>query len=109
MGIRPTLPKLNGVEVERDGGIAVDSFLKVADGVYAAGDIARYPYGGEKIRVEHWIVAQDQGISLPSPFLANSNSGKVAAHNMLGKAVEYKAVPFFWTNQFGVGLQYLLF
>lgn len=61
VGIKPTLPKLKGINVEKDGGVLVDSHLKVADGVYAAGDIARFPYAGEKIRVEHWAVAQDQG------------------------------------------------
>eukprot|EP00026_Physarum_polycephalum_P004394 Phypoly_transcript_04413.p1 GENE.Phypoly_transcript_04413~~Phypoly_transcript_04413.p1 ORF type:complete len:599 (+),score=106.67 Phypoly_transcript_04413:151-1947(+) len=92
VGIKPTLPKLKGVNVEKDGGVVVDQYLKVADGVYAAGDIARFPYKGDKIRIEHWVVAQDQG--------------KVAAHNMVGQSVEYKNTPFFWTNQFGNGLHY---
>jgi NADPH-dependent 2,4-dienoyl-CoA reductase/sulfur reductase-like enzyme len=63
--------------------------------VYAAGDIAFFPYragGGHGTRIEHWDVAIDQG--------------RVAARNMLGGAVAYDAVPFFWTSMYGKSLRY---
>jgi len=54
--------------------------------IYAAGDIASYPYwhSGKRVRVEHWVVASDQG--------------STAAFNMLGKMVPYGKIPFFWTR-----------
>jgi apoptosis-inducing factor 3 len=84
-----------GIEVQRDGGVAVNEFLQTgADGVYAVGDIARYPYHitGENVRIEHWAVAEAQG--------------RVAALNILGRAVAYRHIPFFWTVQYGKSIRY---
>jgi NADPH-dependent 2,4-dienoyl-CoA reductase/sulfur reductase-like enzyme len=69
--------------------------LRVADGLYAAGDIACFPNrgDGEPIRVEHWRVAEQHG--------------RVAALNMMGKAVRYDAVPVFWTIQYLKRLDYI--
>lgn len=83
------------ITIGRDRSIQVDQFLKATDGVYAAGDVARFPYahaGGESIRVEHWGLAQKQG--------------KVAARNMAGRATPLTSVPFFWTVQFGKSIRY---
>jgi NADPH-dependent 2,4-dienoyl-CoA reductase/sulfur reductase-like enzyme len=69
--------------------------MRAAEGVYAAGDIAWFPsqLAGESQRIEHWRTAMQQG--------------RIAAHNMAGKATPYNGVPFFWTRQFNLGLLYI--
>eukprot|EP00744_Colponema_vietnamica_P004209 GILI01006321.1.p1 GENE.GILI01006321.1~~GILI01006321.1.p1 ORF type:complete len:644 (-),score=270.29 GILI01006321.1:147-2021(-) len=93
-GIVPATSFLKGVPLRRDGSVAVDPFLKAKPNVYAAGDIATFPYWltGEQVRVEHWNVAQQHG--------------RVAAKNMLGGNVRYSDVPFFWSMMFGKGIRY---
>ena len=94
VGVRPATDFLAGVGLHEDGGVFVDRHLRAAEGVYAAGDIAYYPSpSGERRRIEHWRTAQQQG--------------RVAAHNMAGKSVEFDGVPFFWTRQFDAGLLYV--
>ncbi|MEO1094090.1 MAG: FAD-dependent oxidoreductase [Cyanobacteria bacterium J06638_28] len=80
---------------DRDRSVLVDEYLQAAPDVYAAGDIARFPYlmTGEPVRIEHWRLAMQQG--------------RIAACNMLGKAVPFRSVPFFWTGQFGQKLRYV--
>ena len=94
-GVRPVTHFVDGVECDRAGGIVVDSRLRAADGTYAAGDIASFndPRTGERVRIEHWRTAQQQG--------------RAAARNMLGRNIAYDGVPFFWTRQFDVGLLYV--
>lgn len=95
VGVRPVTHFLDGVELQQDGGVVVDSRLRATDGVYAAGDIASfiYPPTGERVRIEHWRTALQQG--------------RVAARNMLGRDVPFTGIPFFWTEQFGVRLNYV--
>jgi apoptosis-inducing factor 3 len=92
-GIKLATDFMEGVALNDDGSITVDRNLRAADGLYAAGDIARYAYRGQDLRVEHWRVAQQHG--------------RVAAQNMLGRAVPYDAVPVFWTIQYRKQLDYI--
>jgi NADPH-dependent 2,4-dienoyl-CoA reductase/sulfur reductase-like enzyme len=84
-----------GAALNDDGSISVDSCLRVVEGVYAAGDIARFPLrgDGDPVRVEHWRVAEQHG--------------RVAAMNMLGQNRRYDAVPVFWTIQYLKRLDYI--
>lgn len=95
VGVRPATSFLEGVELDKSGGVIVDSRLCAADGVYAAGDIVNFanPRTGERMRIEHWRTAQQQG--------------RVAARNMAGHDVAFNGVPFFWTQQFDVTLRYV--
>jgi NADPH-dependent 2,4-dienoyl-CoA reductase/sulfur reductase-like enzyme len=77
------------------GGIAVDSRLRTSDpDIFAAGDVANaeHPLLGGRLRVEHWANAL--------------NSGPVAARNMLGKDLAYDRVPYFFTDQYDLGMEF---
>jgi len=78
-----------------DNGIAVDEHLRTADpDVFAAGDCCSFPlavYGGRRVRLEAWRNAQEQGA--------------LAAKNMLGTDEAHAAVPWFWSDQYGLTLQ----
>ncbi|MFC8234698.1 NAD(P)/FAD-dependent oxidoreductase [Streptomyces sp. NPDC057284] len=77
------------------GGIAVDASLRTSDpDIYAAGDVANMPHPlfGTRLRVEHWANAL--------------NSGPAAARAMLGRDVGYDRVPYFFSDQYDLGLEY---
>ena len=94
-GVKPATSYAGALQRNDDGGIVVDAHLCAAPGLYAAGDIASFPYGtnGKPVRVEHWRVAEQHG--------------RVAALNMLGHAVRCDAVPVFWTIQYMKRLDYV--
>ncbi len=92
VGVQPRLDLASAAGLTIDKGIVVDEQLRAAAGIWAAGDVARYPWHGDRVRIEHWQVAV--------------RHGQAAARSMLGKPPR-RDVPFFWSQHHDVTLGYV--
>jgi NADPH-dependent 2,4-dienoyl-CoA reductase/sulfur reductase-like enzyme/nitrite reductase/ring-hydroxylating ferredoxin subunit len=95
IGVRPSLDLAKQMGLTVGNGVVVNEYLETsAPGIFAAGDIASFPYRtGDHVRVEHFVVAERQG--------------QCAAENMLGMKRKYEDVPFFWSAHFGKEIRYV--
>jgi 3-phenylpropionate/trans-cinnamate dioxygenase ferredoxin reductase component len=95
VGVQPRIQLATQAGLAVDNGILVDEQLQTSvPGVFAAGDVANahHPFYGERIRVEHWANALNQG--------------PTAARNMLGQSLAYDRLPYFFSDQYDVGMEY---
>jgi NADPH-dependent 2,4-dienoyl-CoA reductase/sulfur reductase-like enzyme/nitrite reductase/ring-hydroxylating ferredoxin subunit len=95
IGVRPNVELAKDAGLAVDKGVTVDEYLESSvKGIFAAGDIASFPYRtGKRIRVEHFVVAERQG--------------QWAARNMLGLREKFDSIPFFWSAHYDKSISYV--
>ncbi|NUR06408.1 MAG: FAD-dependent oxidoreductase [Nocardioidaceae bacterium] len=96
IGVAPNVGLAQAAGLDTDNGVLVDEGLRSSDpDVLAAGDVANqlHPLLGHRLRVEHWDTAIEQG--------------KAAAHGLLGESVRYDRLPYFFTDQYDLGMEYV--
>jgi apoptosis-inducing factor 3 len=96
LGVTPRTTLAEGCGLTVDNGVVVDETLQTsAQDIYAAGDIARYPdpVSGERVRIEHWALAERQG--------------QAVARAMLGIGHAFRDVPFFWSQHYDAVISYV--
>ncbi|MEY3035290.1 MAG: hypothetical protein RLZ86_1912, partial [Actinomycetota bacterium] len=100
VGVSPATGWLESAGLEIRDGVVCDETLRAAAGVYAAGDVARWPNRllGREMRVEHWTNASEQGAAAARNLLAESR-GEVGT--------AYESVPFFWSDQYTSRIQFI--
>lgn len=95
-GVKPAIDFLKDSPLKGYNGVEVNEYLETnTKDIFAAGDIAIFPYHvtNEKVRIEHWALAQAHGMN--------------AAKNMLGLNIPFRTTPFFWTRQFDTSICYV--
>lgn len=96
VGVRPTVALASQAGLALEQGIVVDRYLETsAKGIFAIGDVARWPNprGGDNVRIEHWVLAQRQG--------------QAVARTIAGERAPFVDVPFFWSQHYDLAINYV--
>lgn len=95
IGVTPSTDFIEDLTIEQDDSVSTDEYLSISENIYAAGDVAQFPYKNKLTRIEHWRLA--------------AQLGTVAGSNMAGAKIAFDKVPFFWTMQHGKNIRYVGF
>lgn len=91
IGVVPRVALAEAAGLTVDNGIVVDEWLCTSNAnIYAAGDVARFPFRGAPVRIEHWLVAMGHA--------------RAIARTLVGRGTPYEDIPFFWSQQYDVSV-----